>query len=632
MQKRLRSIAGSGSVVFIQLPLADHSYNYIDGNIPYAPATVAASLKKNFPGSTVIIPPSDFLNFASDELIVRYLSRISPDAVFFTNYLWNIERHLDLAASIKSLNPSVMTVFGGSEVQEDSWALSVPREQVDLWVNGEGEWFVESIRSEVFNSVSINGNELHIQPADALVESSRITEPLAAGYLNVSPDGSIFYELTRGCPYRCSYCLYSKRAEKVRERTPDQLYQILDSRPGISEVYILSPTFSARPDFERMLLSLRRYADRVSFHTELRPEHIDRKRAKNLKRAGFHSLELGVQTFTPEACNRINRSADQDRVLAGLVHLREADIDIKVGMIPGLPGDTYQDFMQSIERMGEAGLADCIEFYPLMVLPGAGVRQDCRKDGLPFMNKPPYLIEGRPGFTGDDILDARHEIEHRGGYSSDIRRLPDLTSDPDGAFCKGIIISGKHLESVRLRDYLDTLVFTFRITLDGMDSRALARTLQGISLGRWGLAHAVLEDDTILDESVFEPLVSADDDSLYRRMNRYNPDGAGSRWRLVQLFRDWDRFLAAGDAYRIIEPVLTINEAVAERLTSYPFRPNIFIPSGIYGTHGSLIDALYQEYPDRVIFEHRDEMRDFYAAAGIGTRDTGFRAGFRTPG
>ena len=362
MQKRLRTIAESGSVVFIQLPLADHSYNYIDGNIPYAPATVAAALKNKFPGSSVIIPPSDFLNFASDELILKYLSRMQPDAVFFTNYLWNIERHLDLAAAIKSLHPSVLIIFGGSEVQEDSWALSAHQEQVDLWVSGEGEWFMKTLHSSTLNTVSLNGNEFLMQPADELVDAARITEPLAAGYLNVSPDGSIFYELTRGCPYRCSYCLYSKRAEKVRERDPDQLYHILDSRPGISEVYILSPTFSARPDFDHMLTSLRRYADRVSFHTELRPEHIDRKRARNLKRAGFHSLELGVQTFTSEACSRINRAADQDRIIAGLVHLREAEIHIKVGMIPGLPGDTYQEVLHSIEVMDRAGLADCIEF------------------------------------------------------------------------------------------------------------------------------------------------------------------------------------------------------------------------------------------------------------------------------
>ncbi|MEW6526159.1 MAG: hypothetical protein AB1444_05755 [Spirochaetota bacterium] len=57
------------NIVFVQLPLLDHGYNYIAGNIPTAPATLQAFCLSNYrPNIKVIQLPQTILNFGSDPL------------------------------------------------------------------------------------------------------------------------------------------------------------------------------------------------------------------------------------------------------------------------------------------------------------------------------------------------------------------------------------------------------------------------------------------------------------------------------------------------------------------------------------------------------------------------------------
>ena len=92
-------------IAYVQLPLIDHGYNYVQGNILTAPGAISAYLNyyyKEYIEENYIIP-ADIMNFASDDVIIRLIDKISPDVLVFTNYLWNAERHLCLSQKIKKL-------------------------------------------------------------------------------------------------------------------------------------------------------------------------------------------------------------------------------------------------------------------------------------------------------------------------------------------------------------------------------------------------------------------------------------------------------------------------------------------------------------------------------------------------
>jgi radical SAM superfamily enzyme YgiQ (UPF0313 family) len=298
-------------LLFIQLPLVDYDFGYVLGNIPYAPSALAAYIKAHHRDNIEIEHlPFVIANFASNRIILKYIRNTAPDAVCFTSYLWNIERSITLTDAIKQCNQRVKIYFGGPEIQEGSWALSSMREGVDAFIAGEGEWFFDTLltgRSAEAYERTVNGNRLVVQPESELIDAGRITEPLTNRHLDTMADGSTFLEMTRGCPYRCSYCFYSKNCIRVRELPATVLYKALKLYDvlDLNEIYILSPTFNTRRDFYDTLRSISERNRGVRLHTEMRSDNIDAGTAGLIYKAGFRSLEVGLQTLTPGSRKRI---------------------------------------------------------------------------------------------------------------------------------------------------------------------------------------------------------------------------------------------------------------------------------------------------------------------------------------
>ena len=94
-------------ILFIQLPLQDHSHGYINGNIDYAAAAISGFISEKFRDISCLTLPSVIANFGSDELIVKYILSVKPDYISFTSYLWNIERNLRIAETVKAIPKTI---------------------------------------------------------------------------------------------------------------------------------------------------------------------------------------------------------------------------------------------------------------------------------------------------------------------------------------------------------------------------------------------------------------------------------------------------------------------------------------------------------------------------------------------
>lgn len=87
------------TILFVQLPLLDHGYNYIQGNVPYAPAAMAAYLRRYHHDAVAVDHlPFVMANLCSDRVIRRYIAGAMPDILCFSCYLWNVERSLETPA------------------------------------------------------------------------------------------------------------------------------------------------------------------------------------------------------------------------------------------------------------------------------------------------------------------------------------------------------------------------------------------------------------------------------------------------------------------------------------------------------------------------------------------------------
>jgi len=608
-------------ILFIQLPLGDHSYSYINGNIEYAPSSISGYIHQSIDHKIEISTlPYVLTCFGSDSIIIKYIININPDVIAFTSYLWNIERNHFIAMQVKKISGDIKIIFGGPEINPGSISMQKKREEVDFFVSGEGEWFFKKYFSKdsfCFSGSYYNGNYFVTQPQEELILSSEIFEPLTNNRLNKMLDGSTCIELTRGCPYKCTYCYYSKNCNKVREQSFSLLIDAIISHRGIDEICILSPTFNKTSNFKEKLKILSKINRNIKLHTEMRTEGIDKETASLLYNAGFRSMEVGLQTLNENSLKAIGRNSNPEKEITGMLALKEAGIDLKIGIIPGLPEDRPDEFIGMINRLVDLGFRENIELYPLMILPGTTIFDHAVRDKINFLFKPPYYYLDGWNFTFDDLKSIVDYTEKITGYSQSINQLPGFTTSTDGLFIKGVTFNGDDIAKWNNECYLDlieTNLFHFIIHLSKGD--LLSAGLSGLlnNLPENVLFNIIVFSNSILDEDVIiDYMLKTEGDNFFRRLNSFNDWRDGLKIRFYQVFDDIEIFFSAESNYSLIEPIFHLTLNTRSKIDYFSDgEKNLLISNGIFY---DIKDFLYKHYSngfELIAFENKKDQNEFY--------------------
>ncbi len=415
------------TVLFIQLPVQDPDGASAAANVPLAAGYLAACAERRFGGRfRFSILPREVVDYGGDEGILRSIGREKPGIAVFTLYLWNRERSLFLARRLKRRIPGLVIFAGGPEAADagDGGAAGGLPERdaeagaldsaggfpgIDAVAAGEGEGvFLRMLEDH------LAGRLRPLYAAGTPVPPADIPNPYLSGHLPVTPGGPVYLETMRGCPNRCSYCYYGKACGSVR-RFPDPVVDgvfAAAAAGGAAEIYIMDPSFNAAADMEgrlRRIAGLNRL--RLPLHTELRLESMTRDRARLLREAGFRSVEAGLQSIHPGVLRKVRRSFDREKFLRGAGFLRDEGIEIRTGVILGLPGDTRDGFRQTLDFVAESGLGPGAEIYPLAILPGTELRSRAAEFGLDHMPRPPYWTLRTPAFPEEDMIAAVADAE-----------------------------------------------------------------------------------------------------------------------------------------------------------------------------------------------------------------------------
>lgn len=121
-----------------------------------------------------------------------------------------------------------------------------------------------------------------------------------------------------------------------------------------------TPTFINNDEMRQLMEKTRQHFnlyddDAGEYSIEIDPREANRESVKLLRELGFNRMSLGVQDFDPavqKAVNRIQTQAETFEVLEGA---REAGfMSVNVDLIYGLPLQTEQGFIQTLDRVLEA--------------------------------------------------------------------------------------------------------------------------------------------------------------------------------------------------------------------------------------------------------------------------------------
>ncbi len=321
------------------------------------------------------------------------LLRIScgePFAVFFSAAIWNSERVEQLVRDVHGCLPHCRIVVGGPQATVLRGTL--PTACCSM-VIGE----IEAVDPGFYRDLRSGA----MQPrytANFLRQSHRQLDFAykAEDFTSHLNNRHIYYESSRGCPHRCTYCLsaserglFHKDLDQVRE----ELATILAHRPKV--VRFVDRTFNDIPEralaIWRFLLAQK---SETLFHFEIAPERFAEEMFTLLTRveSGRFQFEIGIQSTHHETLEAIHRPLDSRQVAMIVRRLAELNtIHLHVDLILGLPHETRESFAASFADVFAMG-AHYIQMGLLKILPDTPICHTAADDGYCWCQSPPYSV------------------------------------------------------------------------------------------------------------------------------------------------------------------------------------------------------------------------------------------------
>lgn len=161
-------------------------------------------------------------------------------------------------------------------------------------------------------------------------------------------------QASRGCPYGCGYCPYSKNQGKLwRARSAENIFKEIEyviKTYNIKGFFFRDPLFSADKERVEKLCSLLIQNNlSISFAFETRPELLTRKTIDILKKAGCTAINFGIEDIHPEVLKAIGRKPiDPEIIIDTIQYCEKNRIRTSCFFIIGLPHSTRKSIEETI--------------------------------------------------------------------------------------------------------------------------------------------------------------------------------------------------------------------------------------------------------------------------------------------
>lgn len=323
------------------------------------------------------------------------------DVVAFSCYIWNITPILAIAKKIKELNSDCKILLGGPEVSyEYDKIISLPF--VDFIIVGEGETpFSEFLNSypnvENVPSLVMKDNLKIIKNTLApIFDLNNFAQSMPYQFDNLEElkNKVLYIETSRGCPYKCEFCLASLD-NKVRYLPDNSIKKTLLFMMEHGKVIkFLDRTFNIKRDFTIDIFKfiLKHHHPNNVFQFEitadiLHPDIINFIHENVPK--GLFRFEIGIQTVNQKANLEVSRKQNFEKTKRIIQEL-DYKIEMHLDLIVGLPLDYWKDIKYSFEEVFKL-FAPEMQLGFLKFLKGTTMRYK-EKHGFIYDQKPPYQI------------------------------------------------------------------------------------------------------------------------------------------------------------------------------------------------------------------------------------------------
>jgi len=375
--------------------------------------------------------------FYTGEKMRRMVRDFEADAVgvYVISILW--EQASAFIKDIKLDNPDVFTFIGGHGATAMPERLMDECRALDAIVVGEGEITAGEMAEAVAAGKSLSGvSGLMYRDADGSVVTTGKRPALQnlddlpfpavdlcemdrywPSFEQVSTVPAMQMIASRGCNGSCIYC-YKMYGKHIRLRSPEKIVDEIESyvkNYGVREIKFWDEhfTYSHEHVYKFCDEMIKRNVS-VRWWVSCRADSVDKKVLRAMKAAGCWCINFGVESGVQKNLDTLLKFETVERIRTAVRLAHSVGIKTHTTYIFGIPGETFEDGLKTIEFARELG-SFTVEFFPITPFPGTplykGVMQG--KFGRMSVNLDDQgMLLDRPCFvpfsmTADDIMELR---------------------------------------------------------------------------------------------------------------------------------------------------------------------------------------------------------------------------------
>ncbi|MCX6748458.1 MAG: radical SAM protein [Candidatus Pacearchaeota archaeon] len=418
----------------------------------------------------------------SDSQILKSAKSFSPDLIAFTTATNDFEYACHIAKIFKK-NFKVPIIAGGFHptiAPEEA----INQECFDIVCIGEGEltiselvsslkkgkistkiknlWF--KIKEKGKTRIIKNPIRPLIQDLDSLPFADRNLFDYKK-YLDWN-HGTASFVSTRGCPFKCSYCInhflakmYCDKGKYVRFRSINNLLreitQVIKDFPQIKLIEFYDDTFTL--DEARIKQFCSRYKKEIGlpFNINARVNAVNPEMFKLLKQAGCVRVSIGIESGDEFIRNKIlKRNMSDKQIIEVFKEAREAGLKTYAFNMIGIPFETKFSIKKTID-LNRKCQPDYVGVSIFNAFKGTEIYELClKKNWLRKNYSSSYFRDSNikhPNFSISQLRRIRNSFGFRVfiGYNP-IRAIVDLIDKNLSQFNLYIFIRSKLIEKLRL--------------------------------------------------------------------------------------------------------------------------------------------------------------------------------------
>jgi radical SAM superfamily enzyme YgiQ (UPF0313 family) len=312
----------------------------------------------------------------------------SADIYGFSTFTTTYQQTLQVLEVVRKVNPMAWTVAGGPH------ASALPQDvarDFDFVVVGEGEQailsLVQALKAGQTPTRIVSGQP--VTDLDSLPFPDYSLVDIDSYRRVVAGQPSISILSSRGCPYRCVFCnsIVMGSGQRVRFRSAANVIEeirLLKAAWGIVSFRFQDDIFTLNlPRLREMTALLR--DEEIAYRCFGRVDRCSQEVANLLYEGGCKHISFGVESGSPTILKRMQKGQTTDQIRQGIAAARLAGLIVRVYLIVGFPGETWETVQETVDLMLECA-PDEFSVYPLIPYPGTLLYEQPEMFGITAIN------------------------------------------------------------------------------------------------------------------------------------------------------------------------------------------------------------------------------------------------------